>query len=91
MDKSINFTIEYNIYKGFSTLNILEQLKLTVNKIDELKQIQLADGSFDLKQNFADFLSVNINDFNDLKLFLIKQGLNSLGKTEGKFFSFLKM
>jgi hypothetical protein len=42
-----------------------------------LKRIQLSDGSFDLNQDLANLLSINLNNFDELKKYLSKQGFNS--------------
>jgi hypothetical protein len=46
----------------------------------ELKRIQSKDGSFDLNQDLADLLGIDINNFDELKKYLYKQGFNSFGK-----------
>jgi hypothetical protein len=53
---------------------------LTSTIINELKRIQLTDGSFDLNQDLANLLSIDINTFEELKKYLCKQGFNSFGK-----------
>jgi len=60
---------------------------LTSTVINELKRIQLTDGSFDLNQDLANLLSIDINTFEEFKKYLCKQGFNSFGKTN--FFSLI--
>ncbi|CAF4031572.1 unnamed protein product [Rotaria sp. Silwood2] len=73
----VSFTGESGIFNGFSTFNKLKPIDLTSTKINELKRIQLINGAFDLNQDFADLLSFNIKDFDELKIYLNKQGFNS--------------
>ncbi|CAF3094495.1 unnamed protein product [Rotaria sp. Silwood2] len=76
-NSKINFTCESEIFKGFPTFNKLKQLDFTTTTINELKRIQLTNGSFDLHQDLANLLFINIKDFDELKLYLNKQGFKS--------------
>ncbi len=53
---------------------------MTSTTINELKRIQSTDGSFDLNQDLANLLSINIKNFDELKKYFYKQGFNSFGK-----------
>ncbi|CAF4206145.1 unnamed protein product, partial [Rotaria magnacalcarata] len=66
----INFTSESQIYKDFTIFDKMKQIDLTTLMMNELKRIQLVDGSFDLNQDLADLLSLSVKDFD-------KQGFNS--------------
>ena len=44
--------------------------------MNEFKRIQLLDGSFDLNQDLANLLSIDIKNFDELKKYLYKQGFN---------------
>jgi hypothetical protein len=81
----INFTSSIEISQGFPTFPEFQHIELTSMKIKELKRIQSADGSFDLNQDLADLLSIDINDFEALKEYFYKQGFNSFGKTNFLF------
>ncbi|CAF0923046.1 unnamed protein product [Rotaria sordida] len=76
-NEKINFTCESEIFKGFSTFNKLKQIYLTSMMINEFKRIQLTNGSFDLNQDLANLLSLDMKDFVELKIYLNKQGFNS--------------
>ncbi|CAF5073059.1 unnamed protein product, partial [Rotaria sp. Silwood1] len=52
-------------------------IDLTSTKINELKRIQLINGAFDLNPDFTNLLSFNIKDFDELTIYLNKQGFNS--------------
>ncbi|CAF3234078.1 unnamed protein product [Rotaria socialis] len=77
INAKINFTSESQIYKGFTLFEKMKQIDLTTLMMNELKRIQLVDGSFDLNQDLADLLSLNMKDFDELKMYLNKQGFNS--------------
>ncbi|CAF3453293.1 unnamed protein product [Rotaria sp. Silwood1] len=76
-NEKINFTGETEIFQGFSTFNKMKQLDLTSMMMNELKRIQLTNGSFDLNQDLANLLSINMKDFDELKTYLNKQGFSS--------------
>jgi hypothetical protein len=76
----INFTSPIEISEGRPTFKEFEHIQLTSIKINELKRIQSADGSFDLNQDLADLLSIDIQNFQALKQYFYKQGFNSFGK-----------
>ncbi len=78
----INFTGAIEISEGFPTFETFKNIQLTSTIINELSRIQLADGSFDLNQDLANLLSINIQNFDKLKQYLSKQGFNSFGKNE---------
>jgi hypothetical protein len=78
----VNFSGEIELSKDFPTFVKSKNVELTSTMIKELKRIQLLDGSFDLNEDFANLLSMEINDFNELKKYLYKQGFNSFGKIE---------
>ncbi|CAF4618692.1 unnamed protein product [Rotaria socialis] len=77
INAKINFTSESQIYKGFTLFDKMKQIDFTTLMMNELKRIQLVDGSFDLNQDLADLLSLNMKDFDELKMYLNKQGFNS--------------
>ena len=76
----INFTSPIEISQDFPAFTNFKHIELTSMKINELKRIQSADGSFDLNQDLADLLSIDISNFEALKEYLYKQGFNSFGK-----------
>ena len=76
----INFTNPIGIVDDLPTIDPLQKFDLTSTVINKLKSIQLPDGSFDLNLDLANLLSINMTDFDRLKNYLIKQGLNSFGK-----------
>ncbi len=76
----INFTSPIEISEGRPTFKEFEHIQLTSIKINELKRIRSTDGSFDLNQDLADLLSIDIQNFEALKEYFCKQGFNSFGK-----------
>ncbi|CAF2924471.1 unnamed protein product [Rotaria sp. Silwood2] len=76
-NEKVNFTDEPEHFQGFSTFNKLKQIDLTSMMINELKRIQLTNGSFDLNQDLANLLSLSMRDFDELKIYLNKQGFSS--------------
>lgn len=77
----INFTDPVSISNDLPRFDRSKNLDLLTATINELKRIQLADGSFNLNQDLANLLAVDINDFEALKTHFSKQGFNSFGKT----------
>jgi hypothetical protein len=58
----------------------MKNIELISTTMNEFKRIQLSDGSFDLNQDLANLLSIDIKNFDELKKYLYKQGFNSFGK-----------
>jgi hypothetical protein len=71
------------VSSDFSAFGKLTNIDLTSTTINEIKRIQFTDGSFDLNEDLANLLSINIGHFDELKKYLSKQGFNSFGKLKG--------
>ncbi|CAF5055989.1 unnamed protein product, partial [Rotaria sp. Silwood1] len=59
-------------------LSQLKDVRSTKTMIEELLKLQSEDGSFMLNKDLANIFHIKLDTFNDLELYLHKQGFNSL-------------
>ena len=58
----------------------LQTIPLTTTLMNEVKRIQLVDGSFALNEDLAKLLLIDVNEFKKLEIYLFRQGFSSLGE-----------
>lgn len=80
----MNFSDRSNISKEFSFILPKRNFVLVTSTIDQLLQLQLNDGSFEMNDNIAKLFSIDENYFENLKEFFVRQGFNSFGKKRTK-------
>ncbi|CAF1124393.1 unnamed protein product [Adineta steineri] len=76
-NRKINFSGEIEISKDFPIFPKFKTISLTSTIMNELKRIQLSNGSFNINEDFVKLLSIDMKNFDELKEYLYKQGFNS--------------
>ncbi|CAF1006245.1 unnamed protein product [Adineta ricciae] len=74
---SVSFTGGTDDLNNLLNFQRPKSLTLTSTVINELKRIQLPNGSFEINEDFAKLFSFPIENFDKLKKYFISQGFNS--------------